>query len=84
MATPGASDRVTVTAAIRPVAEQAFEGCPTGDPGRGQDAHDVGDGGLRRQQRIEQQPTMTPAAVPSNTGPVMGAGAPTRAGPSPR
>ena len=28
----GASDRVAVTAAIRPVAEQAFEGCPAGDP----------------------------------------------------
>ncbi len=45
MATAGASDRVAVAVAIRPVAEQAFEGCPAGNRGLGQDAHDVGDGG---------------------------------------
>jgi len=51
----GASAPVAVTTSTRPVAQEAFEGRPAGDPGRGHEPHDVHDGGLRHQQRIEQQ-----------------------------
>jgi hypothetical protein len=42
-------------AAALPVGEQAFEGRPAGDPGRGQHPHDVDDVGLRHQPPIEEQ-----------------------------